>query len=124
MGLQQSEGLAAGAMSQAGVDGESLRQRVSVLYERTSSANKVNKVPFSVEAKRCLEQSLRVPTMSADGSLIERATSGRVAAAAARGEGSAAPRRRYRLRLSATTWLRHRRQDHSRLSQRATKRME
>ncbi|MGH8979579.1 MAG: Clp protease N-terminal domain-containing protein [Acidimicrobiales bacterium] len=59
VGLQQSEGLAADAMSRAGVDGDALRRRVADRYESTPGAKKVNKVPFSTEAKRCLEQSLR-----------------------------------------------------------------
>lgn len=59
VGLQQGEGMAASAMTQAGVDGPGLRQRVGALYESTASAKKIKRVPFSVEAKKCLEQSLR-----------------------------------------------------------------
>jgi ATP-dependent Clp protease ATP-binding subunit ClpA len=59
IGLQQGEGMAANAMSQAGVDPETLRQYVAARYDNKPSAKKINKVPFSAEAKKCLEQSLR-----------------------------------------------------------------
>ena len=59
VGLQQGEGMAAKAITQAGVDGATLRERVAALYERLPSAKKIDKVPFSVEGKKCLEQSLR-----------------------------------------------------------------
>jgi ATP-dependent Clp protease ATP-binding subunit ClpA len=59
VGLQQCEGLAADAMAQAGVDGTALRDRVAALYPGKPAAKKINKVPFSAEAKKCLEQSLR-----------------------------------------------------------------
>jgi ATP-dependent Clp protease ATP-binding subunit ClpA len=59
VGLQQGEGVAANAMTQGGVEGAALRERVAALYESHLSAKKIDKVPFSVEAKRCLEQSLR-----------------------------------------------------------------
>jgi ATP-dependent Clp protease ATP-binding subunit ClpA len=59
IGLQQGEGMAANAMAQAGVDGEGLRRRVADLYESKSAARKIDRVPFSAEAKKCLEQSLR-----------------------------------------------------------------
>lgn len=62
VGLQQGEGLAADAMTESGLDGAALRRRVSVLYESAKSAKKVDKVPFSSETKRCLEQSLRAAT--------------------------------------------------------------
>ncbi len=59
VGLLQGEGMAANAIAQAGVDGTTLRQRVASLYASKPSAKKMNKVPFSVEGKKCLEQSLR-----------------------------------------------------------------
>jgi ATP-dependent Clp protease ATP-binding subunit ClpA len=59
VGLQQGEGMAANAMIQAGVDGARLRQRVTALYESRPSAKKIDKVPFSVDSKKCLERSLR-----------------------------------------------------------------
>ncbi len=59
VGLQQGEGLAAKAMAQAGVDGTELRQRVATLYKSNASAKMIDKVPFSREAKKCLEQALR-----------------------------------------------------------------
>jgi ATP-dependent Clp protease ATP-binding subunit ClpA len=59
LGLRDGEGLAAVAMTQAGVDEAALRQRIVTLYEVKPSAKKVNKVPFSAEGKKCLEQSLR-----------------------------------------------------------------
>lgn len=59
IGLRDGEGLAASAMARAGVDGAALRARVAGLHASTDAAKKIDKVPFSVEAKRCLEQSLR-----------------------------------------------------------------
>lgn len=59
LGLAQGDGLAANAMSEAGVDLPALRQRVGALYKTKPSAKKINKVPFSTAAKKCLEQSLR-----------------------------------------------------------------
>jgi ATP-dependent Clp protease ATP-binding subunit ClpA len=59
VGLREGEGMAADAMRQAGVDAPALRQRVTLAYESTPSATKVDKVPFSVEGKRSLEQALR-----------------------------------------------------------------
>ena len=59
LGLQQGEGMAANAMAQAGVDGATLRQIVSSRTQSKASAKKVDRVPFSVEAKKCLELSLR-----------------------------------------------------------------
>jgi ATP-dependent Clp protease ATP-binding subunit ClpA len=59
VGLQQGEGMAANAMIQAGVDGARLRQRVIALYESRPSAQKIDKVPFSADSKKCLEHSLR-----------------------------------------------------------------
>ena len=59
VGLQQGEGLAAKAMARAGVDGSSLRRRVAALYPSKPAARKINKVPFSIDGKKALEQSLR-----------------------------------------------------------------
>jgi ATP-dependent Clp protease ATP-binding subunit ClpA len=60
VGLQQEgEGKAAKAMTDAGVDGAALRQRVAALHESAPAAKEVDRVPFSGEAKRCLEQALR-----------------------------------------------------------------
>jgi ATP-dependent Clp protease ATP-binding subunit ClpC len=59
VGLKEGEGMASAAMSQAGVDGPALRQRVIGRIERKSGASKMGKVPFSPEAKKALELSLR-----------------------------------------------------------------
>jgi ATP-dependent Clp protease ATP-binding subunit ClpA len=59
LGLQQGQGMAANAMTEAGVDGVALRERVAALYENRPSARKIDKVPFSAAGKKCLEQSLR-----------------------------------------------------------------
>jgi len=59
VGLQQGQGLASDAMTQGGVDGAALRGRVAALYDSQPSAKRVDKLPFSVEGKKCLEQSLR-----------------------------------------------------------------
>ena len=59
VGLQQGEGMAANAMAQAGVDGTTLRQRVAALHHSKPAAKRIDKVPFSLEGKKCLEQSLR-----------------------------------------------------------------
>jgi ATP-dependent Clp protease ATP-binding subunit ClpA len=59
LGLQQGDGLAAKAMGQAGVDGATLHERVAALYPSKGAAKKIDRVPFSPEAKKCLEQSLR-----------------------------------------------------------------
>lgn len=59
VGLQQGDGLAATAMAQAGVDGLAMRERVAALYGSRPAAKKVDKVPFSVDGKKCLEQALR-----------------------------------------------------------------
>jgi ATP-dependent Clp protease ATP-binding subunit ClpA len=59
IGLQQGEGLAADAMNQAGMDGTLLRQNVAARNKTKAAARKMDRVPFSVEAKKCLELSLR-----------------------------------------------------------------
>ncbi|MGH9054559.1 MAG: Clp protease N-terminal domain-containing protein [Acidimicrobiales bacterium] len=59
VGLVQGEGMAANAMAQAGINSIALHQRVASLYKTKPAAKKINKVPFSLEAKKCLEQSLR-----------------------------------------------------------------
>jgi ATP-dependent Clp protease ATP-binding subunit ClpA len=51
--------MAAISMNQAGVDGAALRGRITGIYPSKPAAKKINKVPFSVEGKQCLEQSLR-----------------------------------------------------------------
>src|SRR6185437_4855875 len=59
VGLDEGEGMAAIAMAQAGVDGVALRQRAAARYAGKAAAKKVDRVPFSPDAKQCLEQSLR-----------------------------------------------------------------
>ena len=58
-GLQQGEGMAAIAMAQAGVDGTALRQRVAESRERKHANKELGKIPFSPDAKKALELSLR-----------------------------------------------------------------
>ena len=55
----EGEGVAAQAMAQAGVAVEALRQRVADRLAGQVVAAEVIKPPFTVEAKRALEQSLR-----------------------------------------------------------------
>ncbi|HUB69125.1 MAG TPA: Clp protease N-terminal domain-containing protein [Acidimicrobiales bacterium] len=57
--LTEGEGVAANAMAQSGVDAGALRDRVAARFLSKTSAKKLNKVPFSGEAKKALEQSLR-----------------------------------------------------------------
>lgn len=57
--LTEGEGVAAKAMAQCGVDAAALRARAAALFPSKSLATKLNKVPFSPEAKKALEQSLR-----------------------------------------------------------------
>jgi ATP-dependent Clp protease ATP-binding subunit ClpA len=57
--LTESDGVAAKAMAEGGVDGAELRARVSARLESNPSAKKLNRVPFSPDAKKALEQSLR-----------------------------------------------------------------
>jgi ATP-dependent Clp protease ATP-binding subunit ClpA len=57
--LREGEGVAANAMAQSGVDGTALRQKVAARFESKASARQMNKIPFSPEAKKALEQSLR-----------------------------------------------------------------
>jgi len=59
LALTEGEGMAANAMAQTGVDGAALRQRVSQRSQATSAGRKLEKVPFSPEAKKVLELSLR-----------------------------------------------------------------
>lgn len=59
VGLAHGDGLAAQAMAEAGVIESRLRQRVLELYASKATATKIDKLPFSAEAKKCLEQSLR-----------------------------------------------------------------
>ncbi len=51
--------MAANAMAQSGVDGAALREKVAARFESKASAKQMNKIPFSSEAKKALEQSLR-----------------------------------------------------------------
>jgi ATP-dependent Clp protease ATP-binding subunit ClpA len=57
--LSEGEGVAANAMAQSGVDAASLRDKVAKRFESRPSAKKLNKVPFSTEAKKVMELSLR-----------------------------------------------------------------
>jgi ATP-dependent Clp protease ATP-binding subunit ClpA len=57
--LAEGEGVAAIAMAQSGVDRTALRDKVAQRFESKPSAKKLNKLPFSPEAKRAMEQSLR-----------------------------------------------------------------
>jgi ATP-dependent Clp protease ATP-binding subunit ClpA len=57
--LRQGEGVAAIAMAQAGVDGAALRQRVADSIDRKPAARELAKIPFSPQAKKALELSLR-----------------------------------------------------------------
>ncbi|HTT90134.1 MAG TPA: Clp protease N-terminal domain-containing protein [Acidimicrobiales bacterium] len=57
--LTHTDGVAAKAMAESGVDSAHLRARVSARFENDPSAKKLNKVPFSPDAKKALEQSLR-----------------------------------------------------------------
>jgi ATP-dependent Clp protease ATP-binding subunit ClpA len=57
--LAEGEGVAANAMAQSGVDGTALRDKVAQRFESKPSAKKLNKVPFSPEAKKAMELSLR-----------------------------------------------------------------
>ena len=57
--LTEGDGVAAKAMAQCGVDAAALRTKASALFPSRGPAKKLDKVPFSQEAKRALEQSLR-----------------------------------------------------------------
>jgi ATP-dependent Clp protease ATP-binding subunit ClpA len=57
--LAEGEGAAANAMAQSGVDVTALRAKVARRFESKPSAKKLDKVPFSPEAKKVMEQSLR-----------------------------------------------------------------
>ncbi len=59
VGLREGEGMASAAMSQVGVDGPALRLRVADASQAKPGATKLGKVPFSPEAKKALELSLR-----------------------------------------------------------------
>jgi len=59
LALTEGEGVAAKAMAQSGVDAGALRDKVATRFESRTSAKRLNKVPFSTEAKKALEQSLR-----------------------------------------------------------------
>jgi ATP-dependent Clp protease ATP-binding subunit ClpA len=57
--LTEGEGAAAKAMAESGVDASALRDKVAQRFENKPSATKLDKIPFSPEAKKALEQSLR-----------------------------------------------------------------
>ena len=57
--LREGEGIASEAMAQSGVDGTALRAKVAARFESSPSAKKLNKVPFSPQAKKAMGQSLR-----------------------------------------------------------------
>ncbi|MFZ0667355.1 MAG: Clp protease N-terminal domain-containing protein [Acidimicrobiales bacterium] len=57
--LREEDGMAALAMEQCGVDASALRTKVADKFEVTPSAHKLQKIPFSPEAKKSLELSLR-----------------------------------------------------------------
>jgi len=57
--LTDGDGVAAMAMDRSGVDPTALRERVAARFESKPSARKMNKIPFSLEAKKAIEQSLR-----------------------------------------------------------------
>jgi ATP-dependent Clp protease ATP-binding subunit ClpC len=59
VGLKEGDGLASAAMAQVGVDGAVLRQKVAEQTKSKPAAGKLRKVPFSPEAKKVLELSLR-----------------------------------------------------------------
>jgi ATP-dependent Clp protease ATP-binding subunit ClpA len=57
--LAEGEGVAANAMAETGVDRTALRVKVAQRFDSKPSSKKLNKVPFSPEAKTAMEQSLR-----------------------------------------------------------------
>jgi len=57
--LREEEGMAKLAMEQCGVDASTLRSKIAGLFEEVPSARQAKKVPFSPEAKKSLELSLR-----------------------------------------------------------------
>jgi ATP-dependent Clp protease ATP-binding subunit ClpA len=59
LALREGEGMASNAMAQSGVEILALRKRVAERITALPSARKADKVPFSPEAKKCLELSLR-----------------------------------------------------------------
>ncbi len=59
LGLVEGEGLAAKALEEAGVELGAVRDKVAGVIPSTQSARKVDKVPFSPQAKKSLELSLR-----------------------------------------------------------------
>jgi ATP-dependent Clp protease ATP-binding subunit ClpC len=59
LALKEGEGLASNAMAQSGVDGAALRLRVAESMKAEPSARRLDRVPFSPEAKKALELSLR-----------------------------------------------------------------
>ncbi len=57
--LAEGEGVAANAMAETGVDRAALRGKVAQRFDSKPSSKKLNKVPFSPQAKTVMEQSLR-----------------------------------------------------------------
>lgn len=56
---EEPEGAAARAIAEAGVDTEGLRQRVAAAFESSSQGKEADRLPFSPQAKKVLELSLR-----------------------------------------------------------------
>lgn len=59
LGLAKGEGVASTALSEAGVSYDVIRQRVAGTIPATLKADRLNKIPFSPQAKKTLELSLR-----------------------------------------------------------------
>ncbi len=59
LGLVQGEGIGARALGQLGVSLDELRSKVEATIERSTTDNRGSKVPFSPQAKKALELSLR-----------------------------------------------------------------
>jgi ATP-dependent Clp protease ATP-binding subunit ClpA len=59
LGLAKGDGLAATALSEAGLDYDVVREKVAGAIAPTPGAGQLDKVPFSPEAKKALELSLR-----------------------------------------------------------------
>lgn len=59
LSLIRGEGVASAALSQAGVDYATVRERVAERIQSVAAAQRVQRVPFSTEAKKCLELGLR-----------------------------------------------------------------
>jgi ATP-dependent Clp protease ATP-binding subunit ClpA len=59
LGLIDGDGLAATALRQCGLDADAMRRRVADAVVPAGSARHLDKVPFSSDAKKALENSLR-----------------------------------------------------------------